>query len=152
MRDGLEHLARLREPRPDREAECGTAHARLLWSQGRLDEAIATAAKVAGQWEARRQTGDLGYLTVTSMLQVMLSQAGRLKDAGRARAVVAVGCMVERHQAELEDALPEVDLFLGASRMDQLVPALIERGFLDEAPPVHPGVRLFSGTCRTCAT
>jgi ribosomal protein S12 methylthiotransferase len=74
-------------------------------------------------------------------------QAGRLKGEGegRARAVVAVGCMVERHRAELEDALPEVDLFLGASQMDQLVPALIARGLIDDVPVVHPGVRLFSG-------
>ncbi len=71
--------------------------------------------------------------------------AGRLKQDGRAQAVVAVGCMVERHRAELEDALPEVDLFLGASQMDQLVPALIERGLIDAAPVAHPGVRFFSG-------
>jgi ribosomal protein S12 methylthiotransferase len=72
-------------------------------------------------------------------------QAGRLKDEGRAQAVVAVGCMVERHRAELEAALPEVDLFLGASEMDRLVPELIERGLIDDAPVAHPGVRLFSG-------
>ena len=71
--------------------------------------------------------------------------AGTLKNAGRAQAVVAVGCMVERHRAELEQALPEVDLFLGASQMDQLVPELIQRGLIDDAPVPHPGVRLFSG-------
>jgi ribosomal protein S12 methylthiotransferase len=72
-------------------------------------------------------------------------QAGRLKDEGRAKAVVAVGCMVQRHRSELEEALPEVDLFLGASEMDRLVPELIDRGFIDRAPVVHPGVRVFSG-------
>jgi ribosomal protein S12 methylthiotransferase len=72
-------------------------------------------------------------------------EAGRLKDSGRARAVIAVGCMVERHRSELERALPEVDLFLGASEMDRLVPELVERGFIDEAPTPHPGIRLFSG-------
>jgi ribosomal protein S12 methylthiotransferase len=72
-------------------------------------------------------------------------EAGRLKESGRAQAVVAIGCMVERHKGELEDALPEVDLFLGASEMDRLVPELVERGFIDEAPAMHPGVRLFSG-------
>ena len=72
-------------------------------------------------------------------------EAGRLKERGSAQAVVAVGCMVERHRAELEEALPEVDLFLGASEMDRLVPELIDRGFLDRAPVAHPGVRLFSG-------
>ncbi len=72
-------------------------------------------------------------------------EAGRHKARGRARAVVAVGCMVERHRAELEEALPEVDLFLGASEMDRLVPELIGRGLIADAPVIHPGVRLFSG-------
>src|SRR5207247_592994 len=66
---------------PELKTECETAHARLLWSQGRLDEAIATAGMVAQSIEARQQTADLAYLTVTSMLQVMLSQAGRLSEA-----------------------------------------------------------------------
>jgi ribosomal protein S12 methylthiotransferase len=72
-------------------------------------------------------------------------EASRMKDEGRCRAVVAVGCMVQRHKSELEEALPEVDLFLGSSEMDRLVPELEERGFIDDAPAVHPGVRLFTG-------
>jgi ribosomal protein S12 methylthiotransferase len=74
-------------------------------------------------------------------------EAGNRKGAGRCQAVVAVGCMVERHKSELVDALPEVDLFLGASEMDKLVPELEERGLLDgiEMPVAHPGVRTFSG-------
>jgi ribosomal protein S12 methylthiotransferase len=75
-----------------------------------------------------------------------LVEAGRLKEAGSCKAVVGVGCMVERHKAELLDALPEVDLFLGSSEMDRLVPELTERGLIarDQAPVVHPGVRLFT--------
>ena len=75
-------------------------------------------------------------------------EAGRYKEEGNAKAVVAVGCMVERHKGELQEALPEVDLFLGSSEMDKLVPALIERGFITDAPVPHPGVRLFSGAMR----
>jgi len=76
-----------------------------------------------------------------------LVEAGRLKDEGSCKAVVGVGCMVQRHKDELIDALPEVDLFLGSSEMDRLIPELEERGFLDadEIPTVHPGVRLFAG-------
>ena len=81
MRVALASLDRLREPSLDRQSECGTAHARLLWSQGRLDEAISTATRLARAFETRKQTEDLGYLTITSMLQVMLSQAGRLSEA-----------------------------------------------------------------------
>src|SRR5260221_4249102 len=72
-------------------------------------------------------------------------QAGELKAAGSCLAVVAVGCMVERHRQELQDALPEVDLFLGSSEMDRLLPELQARGLIDAVPGVHPGVRLFTG-------
>jgi len=73
-------------------------------------------------------------------------EAARFKTAGRCQAVVAVGCMIERHKAELIDSLPEVDLFLGSSEMQNLVPELNERGLLGEASEaLHPGVRLYAG-------
>jgi ribosomal protein S12 methylthiotransferase len=74
-------------------------------------------------------------------------EAGNRKEDGKCQAVVAVGCMVQRHKDELVDALPEVDLFLGAAEMDRLVPELEERGLLDGVvlPVAHPGVRTFSG-------
>ena len=71
--------------------------------------------------------------------------AGRMKSEGAAQAVVAVGCMVERHKGELEAALPEVDFFLGASEMEQLVPRLLERGLISDSVTQHPGVRLYAG-------
>jgi ribosomal protein S12 methylthiotransferase len=72
--------------------------------------------------------------------------AGRLKVDGACQAVVAVGCMVERHKSELADALPEVDLFLGASEVDRLIPELAARGVVSpNALTEHPGVRLFAG-------
>jgi ribosomal protein S12 methylthiotransferase len=77
-----------------------------------------------------------------------LVEAGRLKQSGSCRAVVGVGCMVQRHKDELLDALPEVDLFLGASEMDRLIPELHERGLIDDVPVVHPGVRVFTGDLR----
>ena len=74
-----------------------------------------------------------------------LLEAGRLKESGQCRAVVGLGCMVQRHKAELVEELPEIDLFLGSSEVDRLIPELLERGLLDEAPVLHPGVRLFTG-------
>src|SRR5688500_10447154 len=71
--------------------------------------------------------------------------AGRYKTEGVCQAVVAVGCMVERHKAELLAELPEVDLFLGASEMDRLIPALEERGVLGDLPAEHPGERIYAG-------
>jgi ribosomal protein S12 methylthiotransferase len=73
-------------------------------------------------------------------------EAARFKTDGRCQAVVAVGCMIERHKQELNDALPEVDLFLGASEMQRLVPELTERGVLQaHAQLAHPGVRVYTG-------
>jgi ribosomal protein S12 methylthiotransferase len=76
-----------------------------------------------------------------------LVEAGRLKEEGSCRAVVGVGCMVQRHKDELVDALPEVDLFLGSSEMDRLIPELEQRGLIghEDVPALHPGVRLFAG-------
>ena len=76
-----------------------------------------------------------------------LVEAGRLKEAGSCKAVVGVGCMVQRHKEELIEAMPEVDLFLGSAEMDRLLPELERRGFLhtDDIPVAHPGVRLFTG-------
>lgn len=74
-----------------------------------------------------------------------LIEAGRLKDDGACQAVVAVGCMVERHKQELLEHLPEVDLFLGASEMDRLVPELEQRGVLGDPLVDHPGVRVYTG-------
>ena len=73
-------------------------------------------------------------------------EASRFKTKGRCVAVVAVGCMVERHKQELLESVPEVDLFLGSSEMQRLVPELTERGLLGEASEeLHPGVRLYTG-------
>ncbi len=71
--------------------------------------------------------------------------AARLKDTAGVQAVVAVGCMVQRHEAELREALPDVDLFLGAADGDQLIPRLRERGLLDGPEALHPGVRVYAG-------
>jgi len=81
MRDGLANLATLPNPSPDRETECGTAHARLLWAEGRLPEAIDEATRIAGLFEQHNQTGDLGYRTIVTMLDVMLSLEGRRNEA-----------------------------------------------------------------------
>jgi ribosomal protein S12 methylthiotransferase len=71
--------------------------------------------------------------------------AARLKAHGGVKAVVAVGCLVQRYKQELQQEIPEVDLFLGFSDLHHLVPALAERGLIDDPVAVHPGVRQFLG-------
>ncbi len=69
--------------------------------------------------------------------------AARLKQAGGVKAVVAVGCLVQRYRRELEHEIPEVDLFLGFSDLHRLVPELAERGLIRDPIAEHPGVREF---------
>jgi ribosomal protein S12 methylthiotransferase len=59
-------------------------------------------------------------------------EAVRLKRDGRTRAVVAMGCLVQRYKDELVREIPEVDLFLGLTEIDRLVPELKRRGLLAE--------------------
>jgi len=70
-----------------------------------------------------------------------LLSAAKLKQTAAVKAVVAVGCLVQRYQQELQQEIPEVDLFLGFSDLHHLVPALAERGLIEDPVARHPGVR-----------
>src|SRR5258708_10299962 len=70
--------------------------------------------------------------------------AAKLKEEG-VKAVVAVGCLVQRHKSELQQEIPEVDLFLGFSELHHLVPELARRGLIADPVAAHPGVRQFLG-------
>ncbi len=78
-----------------------------------------------------------------------LLAAARLKqtagEGGEVKAVVAVGCLVQRYQQELAQEIPEVDLYLGFSDLHHLVPRLAERGLIDDPVARHPGVRQLLG-------
>jgi ribosomal protein S12 methylthiotransferase len=72
-------------------------------------------------------------------------EAAKLKTGGAAKAVVAVGCLVQRYGAELARELPEVDLLLGFTDLHRLVPELARRGLLEDPVARHPGVRHLLG-------
>lgn len=65
-------------------------------------------------------------------------EACSLKDSGDIRAVVAVGCLVQRHGDELAQEIPEVDLFLGLTELPTLVPELRSRGLLPDESELIP--------------
>ncbi len=74
-------------------------------------------------------------------------EACELKAEGAVRAVVAVGCMVQRYKDELAREIPEVDLFLGLTEMQGLVPELRGRGLLPPAetlPVMERPLRILS--------
>lgn len=78
-------------------------------------------------------------------IEAMLD-AARMKDEGRCRAVVAVGCLVARYREELRKELPEVDYFYGFQDLPQLIPQLEQDGLFDDPVAAHPGIRCFFGT------
>ena len=75
-------------------------------------------------------------------------EACELKAAGELKAVVAVGCLVQRHGDELEQEIPEVDLFMGLTELPGLVPELRSRGLLpneeDFVPIMERPLRILS--------
>jgi ribosomal protein S12 methylthiotransferase len=72
-------------------------------------------------------------------------EAAKLKTTAAVKAVVAVGCLVQRYKQELSKEIPEVDLFLGFSELHHLVPELAQRGLIEDPVAKHPGVRQFLG-------
>jgi ribosomal protein S12 methylthiotransferase len=77
-------------------------------------------------------------------------QAVRLKQDGRVRAVVAMGCMVQRYREELQREIPEVDLFLSLTEAERLVPELRARGLIrtEAVSTMEQPLRLLSSSTR----
>jgi len=69
-------------------------------------------------------------------------EACALKGDGGVRAVVAVGCLVQRYKEELSAEIPEVDLFLGLTEMQGLVPELRNRGLLPDPSTLSPTMEI----------
>ena len=93
-----------------------------------------------------------GFIDVAKEESVdAILDAVRLKQEGRVRAVVAMGCMVQRYKSDLETELPEVDLFLGLTEAERLVPELRARGLLRDTlqvPTMEQPLRLLSTSTR----
>ena len=77
-------------------------------------------------------------------IEAMLS-ASELKRQGSVKAVVVVGCLVQRYQKQLQAEIPEVDLFLNFGELHKLTPELAARGLIEDPIAAHPGTRQFLG-------
>lgn len=55
-------------------------------------------------------------------------------DNGTCKALVMAGCMAQRYSTDLEDSLPEVDMFIGTGEYHKIVPLLkaLEEGKLEK--------------------
>src|SRR2546422_10210194 len=68
-----------------------------------------------------RSVNTCGFIDAAKQESIdALLSAARLKALGDVKAVVAVGCLVQRYKQELEQEIPEVDLFLGFSDLHHL--------------------------------
>src|SRR5215204_2386136 len=117
-------------------------------SERYLAELIAHGAEATGTLEEADIiiVNTCGFIDAAKQESIdAIVQAGRYKADGTCQAVVAVGCLIQRHKEELRAALPEVDFFLGAAEADRLIPELAERGLLGDPLAEHPGVRVYSG-------
>ena len=72
-------------------------------------------------------------------------QVAALKESARVKAVVVLGCLVERYRKELAEEIPEIDLFLGFGDLHSLVPQLASMGLVSDPVAAHPGVRQYLG-------
>jgi ribosomal protein S12 methylthiotransferase len=56
------------------------------------------------------------------------------KESGKCQALVMSGCMAQRYSNELENEMPEIDLFIGTGEYNKIVPLLraMEEGKLDK--------------------
>ncbi|HEX6575976.1 MAG TPA: 30S ribosomal protein S12 methylthiotransferase RimO [Gemmatimonadaceae bacterium] len=101
----------------------------------KLDEADVIIVNTCGFIDAAKKE------SIDAMLE-----AARFKSDGVCQAVVGMGCMIERHKSELAEALPEVDVFLGASEAGRLAQELADRGVIGaKSEELHPGVRIYAG-------
>lgn len=114
--------------------------ARLAGSGARLapspEDADVVVVNTCGFIEAAREE------SIETILEAV-----RLKTEGRVRAVVAMGCLVQRYAGELRAEIPEVDLFLGLTEAERLVPELRARGLVPPpgaAPVMEQTLRVLS--------
>jgi ribosomal protein S12 methylthiotransferase len=84
-----------------------------------LDEADVVIVNTCGFIDAAKQES----------IDTILEIAGR-KGAGVQRLIVA-GCMVQKYRTELQEAIPEIDAFVGLDALDKITEAVTGR--IDEA-------------------
>ncbi len=122
-------------------------------SERLLAELLAAGARVSDEPAGADVVvvNTCGFIDVAKAESVdAILDAVRLKQAGRVQAVAAIGCLVQRYKGELEAELPEVDLFLGTTEADRLVPELRARGLLaDEGTSLmERPLRVLTGATR----
>ncbi|MEO8217101.1 MAG: 30S ribosomal protein S12 methylthiotransferase RimO [Acidobacteriota bacterium] len=88
-----------------------------------LDEADVVIVNTCGFIDAAKQES----------IDTILEVAGR-KGSGLQRLVVS-GCMVQKYRTELQEAIPEIDSFVGLDALDQITSAVTGQALTADAAP-----------------
>jgi ribosomal protein S12 methylthiotransferase len=117
-------------------------------SERLVGDLVGHGATVVGDLEAADVVliNTCGFIDAAKQesIDAILGAAALKRDAG-VKAVVAVGCLVQRYQQDLQREMPEVDLFLGFHDLHKLIPSLAARGLMTDPVAAHPGVRQYLG-------
>ncbi|MFO8113418.1 MAG: MiaB/RimO family radical SAM methylthiotransferase [Desulfosalsimonadaceae bacterium] len=91
---------------------------------GRLERAGHTLTDDADEAEAI-VVNTCGFIDAAAeeSVDAILELAG-MKRTGACKRLIVTGCLPQRYQDDLPDALPEVDAFLGTGAYDRVVPAI----------------------------
>ncbi len=65
--------------------------------------------------------GDAKEESINTLLQM-----GELKDAGSVKVLVAAGCLAQRYREEIQKEIPQVDVIIGTTAIDEVVKAIEE--------------------------
>lgn len=104
---------------------------------------VGNGARVTGDVEGSQVVivNTCGFIEAAKEQSIeTILEAVQLKESGGVKAVVAVGCMVQRYKDELQAELPEVDLFLRLDELKELVPELRVRGLLPHEDDLAPNM------------
>ena len=96
---------------------------------------VGHGARVSGDLEGAQVVivNTCGFIEAAKAESIeTILEACQLKASGEVGAVVAVGCLVQRYKEELTREIPEVDLFLGLTELEGLIPELRRRRLLPE--------------------
>ena len=104
---------------------------------------VGNGARVTGEVEGSDVVivNSCGFIETAKAQSIeTILEAVQLKEAGGVKAVVAVGCMVQRYKDALQAEIPEVDLFLRLDELTRLVPELRKRGLLPQEEELVPNM------------
>jgi ribosomal protein S12 methylthiotransferase len=102
-------------------------------SKNTVDSEVLLKQLQANDWEIAGEPEDADICVINTCgfiedakhesIQTIL-QAVELKKAGKLKKVIVMGCLSERYAADLQKEMPEVDAFIGANKMDDVVKTL----------------------------